>query len=91
MDKLETIHIYTAKIPRELLEFLRRPKAVLPAYDFILVSWILMPLEPLETLRERVFLAIRNLPDRSARKRPMTDDEGSAREKRQKRRWSKGQ
>lgn len=58
VDDLDNIHLYTARIPRPLLDFLKRPKAVLPAYDPIVVSWSVMPLEPLRTLRRRILDAI---------------------------------
>jgi hypothetical protein len=60
-------HLYTAKIPVALLEFFHRPKAVLPAYDPISVSCVSIPVQPVETLRERIVQAMPdslNLPEK---------------------------
>lgn len=50
--------LYTARIPVALLEFFHRPKAVLPEYDSIAVSCVSIPVEPVETLRERIVQAM---------------------------------
>lgn len=55
--------LYTAKIPVALLEFFRRPKAVLPAYDGISVICVSIPVEPVESLRERILMAIPDIPN----------------------------
>lgn len=41
-----------------MLEFFHRPKAVLPKYDPIAVSCVSIPVEPVETLRERIVQAM---------------------------------
>ncbi|KAH6974756.1 hypothetical protein EDB80DRAFT_866000 [Ilyonectria destructans] len=52
------VYLYTAKIPLSLLNFLERPKSILPTYDPISVSCVSIPVEPLESLRERIVTAM---------------------------------
>lgn len=55
-------HLYTAKIPVALLEFFHKPKHTLPTYKPIVVTGVSIPVEPVETLRDRI---IQVIPDSS--------------------------
>lgn len=52
------IYLYSARIPRILLDYFLKPKPIIPTYDPISVSCVAIPVEPVESLRERIFCAM---------------------------------